>query len=76
MKAVNKNLGHKKKTVVVIKTTKGYAGYLSKHLQKEHPTTKGKITIRHAEQEWWPGNLDPFARERFERKRIPGRVYY
>ena len=31
---------------VVIKTNKKYAKYLSKHLQKEHPKTKGKIKLR------------------------------
>jgi len=31
---------------VVIKANKKYAEYLAKHLQKEHPKTKGKIKIR------------------------------
>jgi len=31
---------------LVIKTSKGYGNWLSKHLQKEHPKTKGKIKIR------------------------------
>jgi len=31
---------------VVIKTSIKYAKYLSKHLQKEHPKTKGKIKVR------------------------------
>lgn len=31
---------------VIIKTNKKYGNYLSKHLQKEHPKTKGKIKIR------------------------------
>jgi hypothetical protein len=30
---------------VVIETTKKYAKYLSKHLQEEHPKTKGKIKV-------------------------------
>lgn len=30
---------------VSIKTTKKYGKYLEKHLQKEHPKTKGKIKI-------------------------------
>ena len=29
-----------------IKTTKRYGEYLSKHLQKEHPMTKGKIRLK------------------------------
>lgn len=31
---------------VIIKASPKYASYLSKHLQEEHPKTKGKITIR------------------------------
>jgi hypothetical protein len=31
---------------VIIKTDRKYADYLSKHLQKEHPKTKGKIKVR------------------------------
>lgn len=31
---------------VIIRTSKKYGEYLSKHLQKEHPKTKGKITLR------------------------------
>jgi hypothetical protein len=31
---------------VIIQTTKKYGNYLSKHLQKEHPKTKGKIKVR------------------------------
>jgi hypothetical protein len=31
---------------VIIKTTKKYGEYLSKHLQKEHPKTKGHINLR------------------------------
>jgi hypothetical protein len=31
---------------VVIQANRKYANYLSKHLQKEHPKTKGKITVR------------------------------
>lgn len=31
---------------LTIKTSKKYGKYLSKHLQKEHPKTKGKIKIR------------------------------
>jgi hypothetical protein len=30
---------------VKIKTNKKYGEYLSKHLQKEHPTTKGKVKL-------------------------------
>ena len=33
------------KTKVVITTTKKYGEYLVKHLQKEHPKTKGKIKL-------------------------------
>lgn len=31
---------------LVIKTSKDYGNWLCKHLQKEHPKTKGKIKIR------------------------------
>jgi hypothetical protein len=31
---------------IVIKTDKKYANYLKPHLEKEHPKTKGKISIR------------------------------
>ena len=31
---------------VVINATKKYGNYLSTHLQKEHPKTKGKISLR------------------------------
>jgi hypothetical protein len=31
---------------VVITTSKKYGHYLAKHLQEEHPKTKGKIKIR------------------------------
>jgi len=31
---------------VVITTSRKYANYLSKHLQKEHPKTKGHIKVR------------------------------
>jgi len=31
---------------VIIDTSKKYGNYLSKHLQKEHPKTKGKISVR------------------------------
>ena len=31
---------------VVIETSKKYAKYLKPHLEKEHPKTKGKISIR------------------------------
>jgi len=30
---------------VVIRTSKKYAAYLSEHLAKEHPKTKGKISL-------------------------------
>lgn len=30
---------------LVIKTNKKYGRWLSKHLQKEHPKTKGKIKL-------------------------------
>lgn len=30
---------------LVIKTTKKYADYMSKHLQREHPKTKGHIKV-------------------------------
>ena len=33
-------------TEVVIRTNRKYAQYLSKHLQEEHPKTKGRITVR------------------------------
>jgi len=31
---------------LIIRTNKKYADYLKKHLEKEHPKTKGKIKIR------------------------------
>jgi len=31
---------------IIIKATKKYARYLAKHLQKEHPKTKGKVKVR------------------------------
>lgn len=31
---------------VIISTSKKYGEYLSKHLQKEHPKTKGHIKLR------------------------------
>jgi len=31
---------------VIIETSKKYGEYLSKHLQKEHPKTKGHIKLR------------------------------
>lgn len=31
---------------VVIETSKKYAKYLSKHLQEEHPKTKGKVKVK------------------------------
>lgn len=31
---------------IIIKTSRKYANYLSEHLQKEHPKTKGKIRVR------------------------------
>jgi hypothetical protein len=30
---------------VIINSSKKYAKYLSKHLQKEHPTTKGHVKV-------------------------------
>lgn len=34
---------------VVINTSKKYGSYLAKHLQKEHPKTKGKVFIDYCE---------------------------
>ena len=34
-----------KKVSIVIKANARYGSYLAKHLQKEHPATKGKIKI-------------------------------
>lgn len=31
---------------VVIETTKSYGKYLAKHLQQEHPKTKGKVQLK------------------------------
>jgi hypothetical protein len=31
---------------LIIRTNKKYAQYLSRHLQEEHPKTKGKIRLR------------------------------
>lgn len=45
-----KNSAQRKAVMLKIKTTPKYGVYLMKHLQKEHPATKGKIILTYNPQ--------------------------